>query len=364
MKEGESPYRNRELTGRLSAEIAKEAAGLGEIRIMHVCGTHEHEIARNALRQLLPDNVTVLPGPGCPVCITPASFIDTAIELALSDEKPLLCTYGDMVRVPGPSGSLLEARGRGADVRIVYGIRDAVAEAENNPDRPVVFFSVGFETTAAPVAAVAEGGLPKNLYLYTCHRYVPPAVEALVSLADNIAGFLLPGHASVITGTGPYRPTAETYGKAAAVGGFEPVDILTALLSIIRQIRDGKPSVTNCYTRAVRDGGNKRAMQLIGRVFETTDAQWRGIGVLPGTGLELSPEFDFLEARKRFGIQQADTPDITDGCRCNEVLLGKIGPKDCALFAGECSPMHPRGPCMVSAEGTCRAVFLYPEGGV
>jgi len=361
MKQAEALYRNRELTARLSAEIGKEVSGLGSLRIMHVCGTHEHEIARTALRQLLPADFTVIPGPGCPVCITPASFIETAIQLALCDEHPVLCTYGDMVRVPGPSGSLLEARGRGADIRIVYGIREAVATAVKYPDRPVVFFSVGFETTAAPVAAVIAGGVPENLYLYACHRYVPPAVEALTLLADNIHGFLLPGHASVITGIEPYRNTAEVYGKAAAVGGFEPVDILTALLSIVRQVKTARPSVANCYTRAVRDGGNPKAMECMNRVFETTDAEWRGIGVLSGTGLDLSPEFAFLDARSRFDVDQADEPEESSGCRCSEVLLGKVKPADCPLFSDVCTPRSPRGPCMVSNEGTCRAAFLYPE---
>jgi hydrogenase expression/formation protein HypD len=225
----------------------------------------------------------------------------------------------------------------------------------------VVFFSVGFETTAAPVAAVVADGIPDNMYLYTCHRYVPPAVEALVSLAEDIAGFLLPGHASVITGIQPYHATAERYGKAAAIGGFEPVDILTALLSIIRQIQRETPMVTNCYPRAVRDAGNRKAMDFLNRVFDRTDAEWRGLGVLPGTGLELSSEFAFLDARARFGINQAGSLDEITGCRCPEVLLGKIKPDDCALFAGGCTPAEPKGPCMVSAEGTCRAAFLYPE---
>lgn len=361
MNPSQSPWRNRELATKLADEIRKESSGLTDVRIMHVCGTHEHEIARNALRALLPENVTIIPGPGCPVCITPASYIETAIRLALCDEKPLLCTYGDMVRVPGPSGSLLEGRARGAEVRIVYGIRDALSAAQADPGRPVVFFSVGFETTAAPVAAVIAGGVPENLYIYTCHRYVPPAVEALVTLADNIAGFLLPGHASVITGAGPYAGVAERQGRAAAVGGFEPVDILAALLSILRQIRSGNPRVANCYTRAVRDGGNSTAMELIRRVFDTTDAEWRGIGTLPGTGLELSPEYAHLDALKRFGVNPAPPSEEPEGCRCPEVLLGKAAPAECALFGTGCTPRRPVGPCMVSAEGTCRAAFLYPE---
>ena len=357
----EAPFRDRALVDALAGEIRKLSEDLDTVRIMHVCGTHEHEIARTGLRQLLPENLTIIPGPGCPVCITPASYIETAISLSLSDEKPVVCTYGDMVRVPGPNGSLLEARGRGADIRIIYGVRDALAAAETERKKPVVFFSVGFETTAAPVAAVITGGLPDNLFIYPCHRYVPPAVEALVSLADDIDGFLLPGHASVITGTGPYRKVAESFGKAAAVGGFEPVDILTALLSIVRQVKSGRPAVTNCYRRAVRDGGNVRAMESIGMVFRRADADWRGLGILPGTGLELSGLYEHLDARNRFGISQADEVEDAGGCRCHEVLLGKISPSDCALFSVACTPMQPKGPCMVSGEGTCRAAFLYPE---
>lgn len=361
MNTDETPYGDRDLTRRLADEIRKEAAGAGEVRIMHVCGTHEHEIARSGLRRLLPENIMIIPGPGCPVCITPASYIETAIRLALSEEKPLLCTYGDMVRVPGPSGSLLEARGRGADVRIVYGIRDALSAAGEDPSRPVVFFSVGFETTAAPVAAVIAGGMPENLYLYTCHRYVPPAVEALTALAGDMAGFLLPGHASVITGTGPYAVLASKYHKAAAVGGFQPVDILTALLSILRQVLTGRPTAANCYPRAVREGGNPKAQELLGRVFVRGDAEWRGLGVLKGTGLELSPEYGPRDARKRFGVDQAPAVEEPEGCRCPEVLLGRVRPADCPLFGRGCTPRSPVGPCMVSGEGTCRAAFLYPE---
>lgn len=354
----------RSVVAELSEALKRVSESLGAVRIMHVCGTHEHEIARYGLRQLLPKHVRIIPGPGCPVCITPDDYIETARFLALSPEKPVLCTYGDMVRVPGPSGSLLDARAGGADIRIVYGIRDAVKTALEAPQRPVIFFSVGFETTAAPVAAVVAGGLPENLFLYTCHRYVPPAVEALVSLADDIDGFLLPGHASVITGTAPYRPVVKIYGKPAAVGGFEPEDILLALLSILRQLHEGRAEVENCYPRAVKAEGNPTAMEYLRRVFAFTDAPWRGIGVLKNTGLELSEGYGHLDARKRFGVPQALTPDHREGCRCPEVLLGKVSPPQCPFFSRECTPSRPLGPCMVSGEGTCRAAFLYPEDEV
>ena len=356
------PYRDPAVVRELTGALAKAADGLGELAIMHVCGTHEHELGRHGIRQLLPANVRLIAGPGCPVCITPASVIATAIAIAERDDHPILCTYGDMVRVPTAGGSILDARGRGADIRIIYGIRDAAKLAIDNPDRQVVFFSVGFETTAAPVASLLKAGVPDNFSIYCCHRYVPAAVRVLCEQdPDAIDGFFLPGHAAVITGAGPYRFLPDEFGTAAAIAGFEPVDILSGLLSIVRQIRNGTPTVANCYTRAVRDNGNPNARALLDEVFRPVDAAWRGIGVLPGTGYVLDDAYAHLDALARFGMTGIEAPDIMPGCICHLVLMGRNVPNDCRLFGSACTPDNPQGPCMVSAEGTCRARFLYPE---
>jgi len=360
-------FRDRNLVRRLAAKLASVAAGLGHVRIMHVCGTHEHELRRFALRQLFPPNVELIAGPGCPVCITPAAAIITARRFALADGKHILAAYGDVLRVPTTEGSLLDGRRDGGDIRLIYGPADAVRLAAGNPDRTVIFFSVGFETTAAPVAAMLKGALPemqKNFFIYTCHRYVPSAVEAIVAqdAERDLSGFLLPGHACVITGAVAYQYLADPWGRAAAVAGFEPVDILRGVLSIVEQIRDGRAEVANCYERAVRDEGNRRAQAFIGEVFDCVDAVWRGIGVLPRTGLVLKPGFERLDALTHFGVEEAEAEDLMPGCICHLVMMGKRRPADCPLFGAACRPTNPRGPCMVSREGTCYAWFSFGEG--
>ena len=362
-----NPYRNRKIVKELTSALHEASKGLKLQKIMHVCGTHEHEISRYGLRQLLPDNIKLIAGPGCPVCITPASVIATAIELAIHPDKPILCTYGDMVRVPTSSprsgrGSILDSRSKGADVQVVYSIREAVKLAMDNPTRRIIFFSVGFETTAAPVAAIIQAGLPDNFLIYCCHRYVPAAVEVLTSVDNgNISGYLLPGHASVITGTVPYEFLPKRFNRAAALAGFEPVDILTSLLSIVRQIKQGKPTVDNCYKRAVRDTGNQKAQELLSEVFNLVDASWRGIGILPGTGFELKKKYRKYDALTYYKMEEIQAEDVMPGCICHLVLTGQSTPDECTLFGKACSPLNPQGPCMVSNEGTCRAHYLYPE---
>jgi hydrogenase expression/formation protein HypD len=272
-----------------------------------------------------------------------------------------------MVRVPTSSsrserGSILDSRGKGADVRVVYSIREALKLAVDNPSRKIIFFSVGFETTAAPVAAIIQSGLPDNFLMYCCHRYVPAAVEALTAGDDGaIAGYLLPGHASVITGTAPYEFLPKRFNRAAALAGFEPVDILSALLSIVQQIRKGQPEVDNCYKRAVRNTGNRKAQELLFEVFDLVDASWRGIGMLPGTGFELQKKFRHLDALAHYHMEEIEAEDILPGCICHLVLTGQCTPDECKLFGKACTPLNPQGPCMVSNEGTCRAHYLYPE---
>ena len=366
------PFRNRKTVRELTAALHETSQGLEHKKIMHVCGTHEHEIGRWGLRQLLPDNISLIAGPGCPVCITPASTIATAVGLALHPDKPILCTYGDMVRVPASSPrsspnmsgtwSILDSRKKGADVRVVYSIHEAVKLAEDNPSRRIIFFSVGFETTAAPVAAILQAGLPDNMLIYCCHRYVPAAVEVLTAGDDGaIAGYLLPGHASVITGTVPYEFLPKQFNRAAALAGFEPVDILAALLSIVRQLKSGQLMVDNCYKRAVRDTGNRKAQELLDEVFQRVDASWRGIGVLPQTGFELKENYRKYDALAYYNMEEIPAEDIMPGCICHLVLTGQCTPDECKLFGKACSPLNPQGPCMVSNEGTCRAHYLYPE---
>jgi len=355
-------YRSKNLVAELAGALTQAAENQPPMQIMHVCGTHEHEIGRHALRQLFPTNLRLIAGPGCPVCITPASAIVTAMHLAELPGNPILCTYGDIVHVPTRSGSLIEARGRGADIRLIYGPREALRLALENSNRPVIFFSVGFETTAAPVAGLLLSPLPKNFFIYTCHRYVPAAVEALASQDEGqIAGYLLPGHASVITGTVAYEFLPSRFGKAAAVAGFEPVDMLSAILSLVRQLKEGRPMVANCYPRAVAAMGNQKAQELLNRVFEINDAAWRGIGVLPKTGFALRKEFDAHNALVHFGLGEIPAEDLMPGCSCHLIMTGRRQPQECPLFGKKCTPDNPQGPCMVGGEGTCRARYLYPE---
>jgi hydrogenase expression/formation protein HypD len=355
-------YSSRELVVSLARALREEAAGLPALTIMHVCGTHEHEIGRYALRSLLPANVRLIAGPGCPVCITPAAAIATAIKLAGQRPAPIVCAYGDIVRVPTAAGSLAQARGRGADLRLVYGPRDAVRLAAEDPDREVVFFSVGFETTAAPVASLILAGLPANLSLYCCHRYVPAAVAVLAaSEGPQVGGFLLPGHAAVITGADAYNFLPERFGRPAAVAGFEPVDILAAIVSIVRQAKSGSPRVANCYPRAVSAEGNLPAQRALAKVFELVDADWRGIGRLFGTGFSLRQEYARYDALARLGLAEEAAEDLMPGCSCHEIMLGRKEPVQCPLFRRACTPESPRGPCMVGGEGTCRARYLYPQ---
>ncbi|MDP8223761.1 MAG: hydrogenase formation protein HypD [Candidatus Lernaella stagnicola] len=358
-----NPYRDKQTIRDLTEALRGEAAGLPPMSIMHVCGTHEHEIRRHALRQLLPEHVRLVAGPGCPVCITPASAIATAIELARLPERPIVCAYGDIVRTPIRTGSLFDARGEGADVRVVYDLREPVRLARENPSRRVIFFSIGFETTAAPVAVLLRGELPANFFIYTCHRWVPAAVEALAQNDDGvIAGYLLPGHAAVITGQVAYQFLPEKYSRAAAVAGFEPAEILAAMLSIVRQVKSGRLTVANCYARAVRREGNQRAQEVLFEVFKIGTAAWRGIGELPGTGLHLREAYERYDALGATGVAEAtDVEDVMPGCQCHLIMVGRRMPEDCALFGGECAPDHPKGPCMVGGEGTCRAHYLYPE---
>jgi len=334
-----------------------------EISFMEVCGTHTMSIFGSGLRTLLPAGLHHVSGPGCPVCVTHARDISAFLELART-KGVTLASFGDMLRVPGPGGeSLKSAQAEGASVRICYSPYEAVQLAESHPEQEVVFLGVGFETTAPAVAATLEMARSKdlgNFSLYSCHKLIPPALEALVANPGiQVDGFLLPGHVSTVIGTEPYRFLASDYGIPAAVAGFEPGDILQALLMLLSRIKSGDPDVDNQYTRAVKPQGNSRAREVMYRVFEPRDTLWRGLGTIPSSGLGLREEYAALDAERRFSLSRKEGGEDPPGCRCGEVLQGAIQPRDCPLFGRACTPASPVGPCMVSSEGSCAASYHY-----
>lgn len=352
------------------AEIIQEALGrlrraAGQmarpLQFMEVCGTHTMSAFRCGLHSLMPDNVTLLSGPGCPVCVTAQGDIDLFIDLA-SNHDVTLCTYGDMLRVPGQLGSLEEARSKGRDIRIIYSAGDAIKIAQKNPARQVVFAAVGFETTTAPTAAalsIAEKLKLDNFTLLVSHKLVMPALRALLEGGQvNLDGFLLPGHVSVIIGAQAYRPVVEHYHQRAVIVGFEDFQMVQALALLAEQVQKDEVRLENLYPQAVSETGNQTAWKMIQEYFEPVDMDWRGLGRLPQSGLALKKRYEHFDAMQRFGLQVHATEEPA-GCRCGEVISGLMTPRDCNLFATTCTPVHPIGPCMVSSEGTCQAWFKY-----
>jgi hydrogenase expression/formation protein HypD len=316
---------------------------------------------RSGARSLLPANLRLVSGPGCPVCVTSQSYVDLACELA---ERPgvTVCTYGDMVRVPGRGGSLAEVRGRGGDVVVVYSARDALRHAREHPDRQVVFLAVGFETTAPTVAATileARAGGVENFFVLPGHKLVIPAMSALLSGGEvSVDGFLCPGHVSIVIGADAYRPIAETYGQPCVVAGFELANMLMGILRIVRQVAAGEARVENVYGVAVTPGGNDVARKLVDLVFAPGPALWRAMGEIPDSGLDLRPEFAEFDAMEQFGLEMGE--DVQPpGCRCGAVIQGRVDPPQCPLFGKGCTPIKPVGPCMVSSEGSCAAWYKY-----
>jgi hydrogenase expression/formation protein HypD len=347
------------LLARLKAELDRP------LRFMEVCGTHTVSLFRSGLRSLLPEGVVHLSGPGCPVCVTHDREI--AACLALAGRKGVaVATFGDLLRVPGPGGgSLKEAKAAGAEVEVVYSPLDGLNLARKRPDRTVVFLGAGFETTAPAVAAsvlmARKDGLD-NFTVLSLHKLVPPALEALLAGEDapGLDAFLLPGHVSVILGLAPYRFLAQRHKKPGVVGGFEPADILHSLLLMLDMIKRGLPDIRNQYARAVPENGNPRAREILFSVFEPADALWRGLGEIPASGLAMRPEYGDFDAWRRFSLALPETPAVT-GCRCGDVLRGRIAPAACPLFAAACTPASPVGPCMVSTEGSCAAYYAYQD---
>ncbi len=331
------------------------------VQIMEVCGTHTVSAFRNGLRSMFPENLRLVSGPGCPVCVTAQRHIDAAIELA-AGEDVVLTTYGDMLRVPGRLGSLEELRAGGASVRVVNSASTALRIARDEPDRPVVFLGVGFETTAPATAATileADRREIQNFSVLMCHKLVVPAMLALLDAGDvPLDGFLCPGHVGVIIGARAFEPVVERYAKRCVVAGFEPTQMLRGLVHLLRQIVSDEVRLENVYPAVVSDDGNPAALEMLERVFEVADAPWRALGVIPGSGLELLPAYRKYDALRRFGVELGEDEDHP-ACLCGEVIQGKAEPADCPLFDNGCTPLVPIGPCMVSSEGTCAAWYKY-----
>ncbi|MDO4973271.1 MAG: hydrogenase formation protein HypD [Eubacteriales bacterium] len=338
---------------------------LGPVRLMEVCGTHTMAIAKAGIKSVLPENVTLLSGPGCPVCVTPAEEIDAVLALAM-EPGVILTSYGDMLRVPGsrPGDSLLRRRALGARVEIVYSPMDAVELAARNPDKEVVFLGVGFETTAPGTAAAVlnarERGI-RNFTLWSILKTVEPALRALIAAEGfSVDGFLCPGHVATVIGAEGFAFLPRDYGLPAVVGGFEAEDILLAVYLLLRQLTDGTPKLQNAYPRAVSQRGNVLAQEMIARCFEPCADSWRGLGTIPASGLRLREELLDFDARARFAVSVSSEPAPT-ACRCGEVICGRIAPEGCPLFGKRCTPEDPVGPCMVSSEGACAAAYKYGQ---
>ncbi|MDZ7832514.1 MAG: hydrogenase formation protein HypD [Desulfobacterales bacterium] len=354
-------YRDSRLSRRIIEQIA--AVSDRNIRIMEVCGTHTVSIFRNGIRTVLPENVSLISGPGCPVCVTDQREIDTAIALA-EQENVIIATFGDLIRVPGTFSSLQSEQAAGRDIRIVYSTFDAITLAKENPGKNVVFLGIGFETTAPTIAAsvlAAEKAGITNYFVYSAHKLMPPALEALMDLGvSRIDGFLLPGHVSVIIGTKAYAEFFEKYRIPCVITGFEPVDILQALFNLTEMINTGLPRLENGYPRAVTEAGNTGAIEIMYSVFEPCDASWRGIGRISGSGLRFRPDYASFDAKAYFDpyVPEAMPPR---GCACGDILTGTLTPPECPLYKKKCTPVNPVGPCMVSSEGTCAAYYKYHD---
>lgn len=345
-----------DLLRRLTAEL--EVSTRPGFTVMEVCGTHTMAIARYGLRELLPKGLRLVSGPGCPVCVTAMADLDRVVALA-GLPRVTIATFGDLVRVPASRTSLAAERAAGADVRVVYSPRDAVEIAAAEPDREVVFVGIGFETTAPTIAASLVEARARGIGNYSVlslHKVMPPPLRALLDLGETpITGFILPGHVSVVTGLGCYEFLASEYGVSGVIAGFEPDDVLLALLMLVRQ---KEPAIEIEYKRAVRPEGNVVAQRLLDRVFEPCDADWRGLGVIPGSGLAIRGEYAALDAGRRFEVDPGPSLEPR-GCLCGQVLRGVTDPADCPLFGRRCTPQDPVGACMVSSEGACAARYRY-----
>lgn len=358
----QAEFRDGEAARALAARL--RAASRRPVRLMEICGTHTVSIFRHGIRSVLPETIRLVSGPGCPVCVTATEEIDRAVRLARTPGLRV-ATFGDLIRVPGTESSLKEEMARGAKVSMVYSSLDALTLAAQHPEEEVVFLGIGFETTAPTVAAAvltaARDGC-RNFSVLSAHKLLPPAMEALLQSGElRIDGFICPGHVTTIIGTEAYLAVAEKYGTPCVVTGFEPVDILQGISMLVDLLEAGRAEVAIQYKRGAAPEGNPKARAVMGQVFEPVDAPWRGLGVIPASGLGFRPEFRAFDARTRFDLETPPAPE-PPGCRCGDVLRGVATPPECRLFRRICDPDHPVGPCMVSSEGTCAAYFRYqPE---
>lgn len=352
-------YRDSFLAKSLAEQIRQTVTR--PIRLMEICGTHTMAIFRHGIRSLLSDLIELVSGPGCPVCVTSTEEVDRAVKLA-KIPGVTITTFGDMVRVPGTESSLQHEKALGADVKVVYSTFDALKMAQENPSKEVVFLGIGFETTAPTVAAAIKAAYDNgigNFSVISSHKLLPPAMNALLSSGNlNIDGFICPGHVTTIIGTSAYEEVVAHYGTPCVVVGFEPVDILQGILMLVTQIENQEAKVEIQYKRGASASGNTSALELMSEVFEPCDAPWRGLGVIPESGLEIRQKYEEINAKKKFDVEVPPAKE-PPGCLCAEILRGSSRPTDCKLFRNTCTPRTPVGPCMVSSEGTCAAYFKY-----
>lgn len=362
-------FRDGAVARQIAGAIGTEARRDRGYALMEFCGGHTHAISRYGIEDLLPEQVRMIHGPGCPVCVLPIGRVDNAIEIA---KRPgvILCTYGDLLRVPGSGrNSLMKVKAQGADVRMVYSAADSLVVARENPDRQVVFFAIGFETTTPPTALVLRQaramGL-SNFSVFCNHVLTPAAIGAILDSPDvreagtvALDGFIGPAHVSTVIGSRPYEHFAETYRKPVVIAGFEPLDVLQAILMLVRQLNDGRAEVENEFSRAVTRDGNRKAQEVMAEVFERRPSfEWRGLGALPDSALAIRPEFADWDAERLFEIETRSVPDVR-ACECGDILRGVKRPADCRLFGSVCTPENPMGSCMVSSEGACAAHWTY-----
>lgn len=356
-------YQDRKLADGLARRIAQHSTK--PARLMEFCGGHTHAILRYGIRQLVPRTVEMRSGPGCPVCVTATTDLDKAIAMAHLPDV-IITTFGDMIRVPGSYSSLQKGKAEGADVRIVYSTVDAIEIARANPGKSVIFIGIGFETTAPTIAASllkAQQDKIENFYVLSLNKLTPPVMKALLDSGEvKLDGVVCPGHVSVVIGSQPYEFIPRDYGVACVISGFEPLDILLCVDKLVEQIEKGEPRVEIAYARGVKPEGNTRARQLMEQVFEIGEANWRGIGVVPQSGLKIRGNYERFDADRAFSVN-LKPPKEPKGCRCGDVIRGAATPPECQLFRKVCTPESPVGPCMVSSEGACAAYYLYGTPG-
>jgi hydrogenase expression/formation protein HypD len=357
-------FRDGRLARGIAATIAAQADPGRRYALMEFCGGHTHAISRYGIEDLLPANVEMIHGPGCPVCVLPIGRVDNAIAIAGKPDV-ILCTYGDLLRVPGSKrNSLLKVKAAGADVRMIYSAADSLAIAKDNPGKQVVFFAIGFETTTPPTALVLKQakalGLA-NFSVFCNHVLTPAAISCLLESPETVPldGFIGPAHVSTVIGSRPYERFAESYGKPVVIAGFEPLDVLQAVLMLIRQLNEGRSEVENEFARAVTRDGNAKAQAAMAEVFELRPTfEWRGLGLIPASGLAINQAFAEWDAERRFAVETISVPDAKS-CECGAILRGVKKPADCKLFGTACTPESPIGACMVSSEGACAAHWTY-----